>query len=116
MSTTPNNTWYKIAESIGEINFGASGLTEIEVNGKKICLINHEGKLAACTQKCPHAGGILADGYVDAMGNLVCPIHRYRFDPKSGRNTSGEGFFLKTFLVEVREAGVYICIKDSPLF
>lgn len=110
MSTTPNNTWYKIAESIDEISFSQAGLTEIEVNGKTICVIKHNDQLFACTQKCPHAGGILADGYIDPMGNLVCPIHRYRFDPKNGKNSSGEGYFLKTFLIEERDNGIFVCI------
>lgn len=116
MSNKSNNKWYKIAESFADLNFRDTGLAEIEINGKKLCIVYHEGRLSACTQKCPHAGGILADGYVDAMGNLVCPIHSYKFNPQNGRNTSGEGYFLKTFLVEVKEDGVYVCINDSPLF
>lgn len=110
MEKTSDHNWYKIAESIAEINFRDTGTAEIEVNGKTICLIKHNAQLAACTQKCPHAGGILADGYLDALGNLVCPLHRYKFNPQNGRNISGEGFFLKTFLIEERANGVFVCI------
>ncbi len=108
MSVKQNDIWHKIAESMAEIEFSANNLAELEVNGKKICLGKHDDKLFACTQKCPHAGGILADGYIDALGNLVCPLHRYKFNPQNGRNISGEGYFLKTFLVEAREDGVFI--------
>ena len=24
---------------------------------------------------------ILSEGYVDVLGNVVCPLHRYKFDP-----------------------------------
>lgn len=104
-------SWHKIAEGINEINFSANGLTEVEVNGKRICIGSCNQKLFACTQKCPHAGGILAEGYIDSLGHIVCPLHRYKYDPQTGRNVSGEGYFLKTFKVEVRGDGVFV---DMP--
>ncbi len=108
MPSSQKNNWIKIAESIAEIKFSANGLTELEVEGKKICIGKQDNKIFACTQKCPHAGGILANGYIDAVGNLVCPLHRYKFNAANGRNTSGEGYFLKTYLIEEREEGVFI--------
>jgi 3-phenylpropionate/trans-cinnamate dioxygenase ferredoxin subunit len=111
MASTP--TWHKIADDISEIIFNANGLAEIEINGKIICLAKHSDQLFACTQKCPHAGGILTDGHLDALGNLVCPLHKYKFSLKNGRNISGEGYYLKTFKTEVRQNGVFICI-DNP--
>lgn len=102
--------WHKIAESIAEIDLPASRLTLLTVSGKTITIGMHNNRLFACAHKCPHAGGLLADGHIDALGNIVCPLHRYRFDPHNGRNTSGEGFFLKTFPVEQREDGVFVNI------
>ena len=111
MPSFQKNNWIKIAESITEIKFSANGLTEIEVEGKKICIGKQSNKIFACTQKCPHAGGILANGYIDAVGNLVCPLHRYKFNAINGRNTSGEGYFLKTYEVEERADGIFILIS-----
>ena len=110
---TENKDWYLIAKNIAEINFNASGLAEIAINGKTICLVKYNNQLFACTQKCPHAGALFADGHLDALGNLVCPLHKYKFSLKNGRNISGEGYFLKTFKAEERENGVFICI-DNP--
>ena len=100
--------WFKIADDINEISSGPCGLAEITVNGKAICIALHNNILMACTQKCPHAGGILSHGYLDAFGNIVCPVHRYKFNLQSGRNISGEGYFLKTFPVELRIDGVFM--------
>jgi 3-phenylpropionate/trans-cinnamate dioxygenase ferredoxin subunit len=50
----------------------------------------------------------MADGSVNALCQVVCPVHRYRFDIRNGRNTSGEGYFLKTYRVETRDDGVYL--------
>jgi nitrite reductase/ring-hydroxylating ferredoxin subunit len=107
------NQWHKIAESIDEISFNASGLAEITINGKTICLAKYNDQVLACSQKCPHAGGILADGYIDPAGNLVCPLHKYRFSLKNGRNTSGEGYHLKTFRVTEKEGGFFVLLEDS---
>lgn len=109
-------TWYKIADSLAEIAFSKDGLAEVEVNGKQICISRHQESLHACTQKCPHAGGNLAEGYLDAMGNIVCPIHRYKFNMENGRNISGEGYHLKTYPVQIRPDGVYVGIADTGLF
>lgn len=109
-------TWHKIADSITEINFSLAGLAEINAGGKKICLVKKNGGIAACAAKCPHAGGTLADGYIDMHGNIVCPLHRYRFRLQNGRNTSGEGYYLKIYATETREDGLYIGIETINLF
>ena len=67
--------WHKIADSIAEINFSAEGLAEVVVANKPICIAQFDNRLLACTQKCLHAGGIMADGFLDVLGNIVCPLH-----------------------------------------
>lgn len=91
-------------------------MVEIEVAGKKVCVLKSRNELRACAAKCPHASGKLAEGFIDALGNIVCPIHRYKFDPANGRNVSGEGYYLKTYLLEVRGDGIYIGIEEAGLF
>lgn len=106
-------TWFKIAESIDELQIGPNGIAVIELRGKKICLANHSGQWHGFAYTCPHASGILANGHLDAMGNIVCPLHRYRFSIKNGRNTSGEGYYLKTYPVELRSDGLYLSMATG---
>ena len=103
------NKWYKVAESVSEIQWQDNNLAVIEVDGKKITLAKHI-ELYAVAYKCPHAGAIMADGYIDGMGNIVCPLHRYKFSLQKGRNVSGEGYYLKTFPIEIREDGIYVSL------
>ena len=98
-----------------ELSFTDNGLAEMKVAGKTICLVLNKNILYACTAKCPHAGGALADGYIDALGSIVCPLHRYKFSLQNGRNVSGEGYFLKTFPVQVREDGVFVAFEENNL-
>ena len=113
MNQSGQYTWHKIADCKEEISFSENGMTEIKAGGKNICLIRNKDILSACSAKCPHAGGHLSDGYVDALGNIICPLHRYKFSLQNGRNISGEGYFLKTFPVEIREDGVFVGIEEK---
>ncbi len=108
--------WYKIADCLGEISFSTEGLFNTEVDGKKICIALFKDELYATSAKCPHAGGILSHGYVDATGNIVCPIHRYKFSLATGRNVTGEGYYLKTYLIENRETGIFIGMEETGMF
>ncbi len=106
-------TWHKVAENINEIDFGDNNIALLDVKGKRICLAKIKENVFAFAYKCPHAGGILSHGYIDATGNIVCPLHRYKYDCSNGRNVSGEGYYLKHWPVEVREDGVYIGFESS---
>ncbi len=100
--------WYKISDHINEINFADNNIAIVEINEKKICIGKHNNNFFAFAYQCPHAGGFLADGFIDALGNIVCPVHLYKYSIQNGRNTSGEGFYLKHWQVEIRSDGVYI--------
>ena len=88
----------------------------IEVNGKKISLARRQDRLFAFAYMCPHASGILAEGWLDAKGNIVCPVHNYRFNMENGRNITGEGYYLKHWPVEKREDGIFVGMEEEGLF
>jgi nitrite reductase/ring-hydroxylating ferredoxin subunit len=106
-------TWYKIADFLAELDFASNNIAVAEAHGKKICIGKYNEQVFAFAFKCPHAGGIMADGYIDALGNVVCPLHRYKYDMKNGRNVSGEGYYLKHWPVEVKEEGVFVGMESS---
>ena len=103
--------WVRIAESEAEIPFGDNQLAEVMADEKRNCIGKHKNELFAFAPKCPHASGFFVDGFIDALGNVVCPLHRYRFCLKNGRNVSGEGYYLKHWPVEIREDGVFVGLE-----
>ena len=105
--------WHKIAESETEIQNNGLVIIPLELKGKKICLTKFQDKWYAFAGLCPHAGGLFAEGDMDLHGNVVCPLHRYKFSVKNGRNTSGEGYALKTYPVEIRPDGIFLGIEDN---
>ncbi len=105
--------FYKVADHINELDWQENQVAVVEIGGKKICLGRFRDQIFAFAYKCPHAGGILADGYIDALGNVVCPLHRYKYSLENGRNTSGEGYYLKHWPVEQSEEGVYVGMEEG---
>ena len=110
-SATDNNQvmqWHKIAESFLEIERVKGNPWQVRVAGRDMCIVVHNGEGYGCSAKCPHAGGIMANGHINGLGQIVCPLHQYRFDLRNGRNVSGEGYFLKTYPVKETDDGVFV--------
>lgn len=105
-----------MAESLEEIPFGPNHLAEVTAGEKTVCIGKYKDEYFAFVPKCPHASGYFVDGFIDALGNVVCPLHRYKFCMKNGRNVSGEGYYLKHWPVEVREDGVYVGMEAKSFF
>jgi 3-phenylpropionate/trans-cinnamate dioxygenase ferredoxin subunit len=83
-------------------------IVEYSLGKKWIALVKKEGKLFAFAATCPHAGAKFCNGWMDVQGRIVCPEHKYRFDPANGSNTSGEGYKLRTYPTEIREDIIFI--------
>ena len=105
--------WHKIEFPVTDLPDGQ--IKELEVSGKRIGILRKAGALHAFAALCPHAGAPLCEGWLDAMGRIVCPMHKYRFDPANGRNTSGEGYKLFTYPLQEREDGWYVGYAPLPL-
>jgi nitrite reductase/ring-hydroxylating ferredoxin subunit len=108
--------WTKVAESLEELPFGPNQLAEVVAAEKRVCIGKYKEELFAFAAKCPHASGFFVNGFIDVLGNVVCPLHRYKFCMKNGRNVSGEGYYLKHWPVEVREDGVYVGLEAKSFF
>jgi len=83
-------------------------ITEADTDVKKVCLLKRGPEIFAFTALCPHAGAPLCDGWTDSSGKVVCPLHKYRFDPKTGRNVTGEGYSLFRYATRVTDGYVWV--------
>ncbi|MBA3828086.1 MAG: Rieske (2Fe-2S) protein [Taibaiella sp.] len=75
-------------------------LTEALAGDHRVGLLKKGDILYAFAATCPHASASLCDGWLNARGHIVCPQHQYHFDPANGRNTTGEGYKLRTYPVK----------------
>lgn len=109
-------TYHKIADSEEELDFQSNNIAAIDVKGRKMCIGKHGGSLFAFAYKCPHAAGLLANGWIDLKGNVVCPLHQYKFSLANGRNVTGEGYYMKCWPVEKRGEEVWVGLEAGGLF
>ncbi len=105
--------WFKVFESEEALkNNIAPGRWEVfNLKGEKICLVHGIDGFYAIQEKCPHNGALLSHGFCTKDNEIVCPLHRYRFDLKSGKCTAGAGYALITYPVSIKANGVFIGIK-----
>ena len=104
-------TWIKVADDVQEVSFKENGIASIKIGDKEVCLFKTIAGLKACAEKCPHAGGDLSKGFLDNRGNIVCPVHGYRFSVQTGRDATGEGYFLKIYKVLQNDEGIFIKLE-----
>ncbi|MCA0397696.1 MAG: Rieske 2Fe-2S domain-containing protein [Bacteroidetes bacterium] len=101
----------KIAESRAELDFDQRQVVRVKAGDKWVSVAQVGDRLFAFADKCPHAGGCLSAGWINPLGNIVCPLHRYTFDVTNGRNTSGEGYYLKRWPIEETDDGIFLILS-----
>ena len=77
----------------GEFNDGTK--KKISVEGQEILLTRVDGKYYAVSNRCPHMGGDLSAGTLEAS-IITCPRHGSQFDVRDGKNIRwmrGSGLF-----------------------
>jgi len=66
----------------GDIPEGGSKVVKVKEHA--IAIFRHGGVLYALENTCPHQGGPLGEGYLEANGVVSCPWHGWTFDLKTG--------------------------------
>lgn len=88
-------------------------LKEVVLAGRKLCLVRLPDGISAIDPKCPHAGAPLVHGQLDEQNRLICPWHRFAFDPVTGNCSSG-GYFVNTYPTERRQHQLRIGLPARP--
>ena len=63
-----------------------AGAILVEVEGKRLALINLSGEIYVIDDECPHEGGPLSEGTISGE-EIECPWHSSHFNIKTGRVT-----------------------------
>ena len=63
-------------------------MKRVEVDGEPICLYNVGGEIFASLDLCPHKGAPLSAGELYDDGVVMCPLHAWEFDVRTGECVS----------------------------
>ncbi|MEK6222473.1 MAG: glutamate synthase-related protein, partial [Chloroflexota bacterium] len=85
----------------------------VTVNNVGIALCNYEGTYYALNNRCPHRGGQLGDGTL-VGSDLICPLHKWDFDVRTGISRYDNLDQVATYIVTVDNGKLYINLKDVP--
>jgi nitrite reductase/ring-hydroxylating ferredoxin subunit len=90
--------WKATQVKLADLPLG--GMREVDLDGHPVLLIHHMEQVFATAGRCPHAGGVLAEGKL--QGNrIVCPRHNSTFDVTSGIVLQGPYGAMKTHALAV---------------
>ena len=78
-----------------------------EAAGLRVAVFRHGGEFVALSGRCPHANGPLGLGWIEE-GEVVCPLHHWRFRLADGRCTTVRGNSVHRFRCEVRGDEVWV--------
>jgi nitrite reductase/ring-hydroxylating ferredoxin subunit len=79
----------------------------LEVDGLRVAVFNDGGTFHALLGRCPHANGALGFGWIED-GQVVCPLHQWRFRLDSGRCTTVRGESVHRFRCERRGEELWV--------
>ena len=101
---------FVIAATTDEISPG--NCIDAKLEGHCIGIHNVDGQYYAVDNICPHVGGILHSGQLKD-GVIVCPIHQWKFDVKTGKCIWPGKCEIATYPVKVDGGYIYVDI-NSP--
>jgi thiamine pyrophosphate-dependent acetolactate synthase large subunit-like protein/nitrite reductase/ring-hydroxylating ferredoxin subunit/CDGSH-type Zn-finger protein len=107
--TTVRRHWIKVAEP-NELQEGE--VRTVQAGGTTLALTCFEGKVGALDNACPHQGGPLGEGAIEACW-LRCPWHGWDFHPLTGASPEGHGDRVPTYPVEERDDGVFVQVEEA---
>lgn len=88
---------------IDQIPLGEARVFRVE--GHDIAVFRlRSGELFAATAACPHRGGPLADGLIGGR-SVICPLHGFLFDLRSGEPIGRDCAHLETYRVTSSASG-----------
>jgi len=79
-----------------------------QLNDRKYCIAKYKDEFFAFEYLCPHQKHPLTQAQVTGFGEVVCPLHEYRFSLQYGLEANNKCTALKTYKLHINPDGVYL--------
>ena len=93
-------------EAKSEVPLGTS--RKLVVKEKSYLLIHSSDGFMVSNYLCPHQNEPLSSSKLNAFNEIICPLHEYRFNLKTGAESSGRCAHLTLYQIAVKSDGLYI--------
>ncbi len=84
----------------------------VDIGGREITVVRGDGGFFALWNRCPHANGRVGDGEVHGT-TIVCPLHRWKFDLRTGATPRDRRLKATIYPVEVVDGVVFVIVPDE---
>jgi 3-phenylpropionate/trans-cinnamate dioxygenase ferredoxin subunit len=105
-----DENWHQLFQSLieAEKTIPVNTLRGAYIGDKKICIVNNQHTFYAVSDLCPHQRASLSKGFLNSFGEIICPLHQYRFNLKSGQESDNRSDFLERYTIRVDDEGVFV--------
>lgn len=83
---------------------------KLQLDGYSYLIVRTRKGIFVSDNLCPHNKASLNEGIVNGYNEIICPLHEYRFDLQSGRESSQRCMDMQTFKIRVEDDGVFLLI------
>jgi len=80
----------------------------IEINNDELAVFFSNGHLYAVNNFCPHRGGPLSEGEITENQSVICPLHGWSFDLKTGECLNMPNAKVETYPIEIRGKDIFV--------
>ena len=83
----------------------------VKIGERLICLVHNSKGWWAIDDTCPHEYASLNQGSQNAFNEIICPLHAYRFNLKTGAEANNKCRDAITYPVKIESGAIYVDIN-----
>jgi nitrite reductase (NADH) small subunit len=88
-------------------------LRGFKVGSRRLCVGRSGDRYFAIEDTCPHAGGSLSEGMIEDE-LVICPLHAFAFEAKTGHCPDDPGCSVDAFEVRVQDGVLQVRLGPEP--
>ncbi|MBN7810075.1 Rieske 2Fe-2S domain-containing protein [Algoriphagus sp. H41] len=85
-------------------------IKKIQLGDKLLGGVRIGKRIFVFAASCPHRGAALTQGTINGLGEIICPLHEYRFDLATGALRAGSCGDLEVYPARIEDSGLKITL------
>ena len=85
-------------------------IKKIQLGEKQLGGVRIGDRIFVFDASCPHRGAALTQGRINGLGEIICPLHEYRFDLATGTVRAGSCGDLDIYPTRIEPDGLKIAV------